>query len=600
MSGVVERGADGSLLLLIDGDLQFDSRDENIYHEGLVLPALSVASKRSPEPLRVLVIGGGDGLSARELLKSRAVACVDLVDYDPEILEMAITEFNGLNNNSLSDRRVRTHIMDAWQYVDQAIEQETVYDLIISDLTVADSVDGARLHSVDWYEKLNRLLTPGGVVAVNGASPDKTPFAYWSIFNSMCAGDLRAVPYRLVIPSFAERGYGNHWGFFLASNQLIDPAEMNLSLLAEPRSFLKEQSQLRQLFLLPDELFALQPKARPALAGSNILLQYFDRQGEWKLPESLRDSFTIATDAITIPEADTGKCILPEEVSLALAKVMGGQANTAEAGPADPELVLKEVLDAMPSLKSDLSSDLIAEFLKEPEVFLQGVDLRGLVSRLLQRAASLPAYLVAELQVLNERLKDWAGDHLSLMEMGAQVVTLVTLILVIGNLLYPDMVYAKGTAGHAGYAGGTYYNGVGGTNVYNRRTIIQQPARKVIVPGAKTITPGPKSALPTDRTELLGTLRDVSATVNVLTVDRSEAANYSQVLRRELEQYKLSKDDRVLFGTRLMPRDEAMRLTELAIVKTELKTKLLDARIAQLQADVDLAQTALKQSDPEA
>src|SRR5262245_15921886 len=100
MAILLDERDDGSLALYIDGDLQFDSRDEQIYHEALVLPALALAQRRSGEGLRALICGGGDGLVARELLRSQAVAYIDLVDYDAAILDLARGELAALNEGS--------------------------------------------------------------------------------------------------------------------------------------------------------------------------------------------------------------------------------------------------------------------------------------------------------------------------------------------------------------------------------------------------------------------------------------------------------------------------------------------------------------------
>ena len=102
MSNWLEQRDDGSLAFFIDGDLQFDSRDERIYHECLALPPLALAL-RQRSSLNVLIIGGGDGLTAREVLKSEEVAHVHLVDYDATVLELGKTRFAALNNDSFSD-----------------------------------------------------------------------------------------------------------------------------------------------------------------------------------------------------------------------------------------------------------------------------------------------------------------------------------------------------------------------------------------------------------------------------------------------------------------------------------------------------------------
>src|SRR5687767_481567 len=110
MSVVLEHRNDGSLALFIDGDLQFDSRDERIYHECLVLPAVALAQARADKPLRALIIGGGDGLAARELLKCQAVEQVDLVDYDDRVLDLAVGQLSQLNERSLQSSRLRLHV----------------------------------------------------------------------------------------------------------------------------------------------------------------------------------------------------------------------------------------------------------------------------------------------------------------------------------------------------------------------------------------------------------------------------------------------------------------------------------------------------------
>ena len=190
---------DGSMALFIDGDLQFDQRDEKIYHEGLALPALHLASKRlkTGGPIRALIVGGGDGLTARELLKSQHLAKIDLVDYSPEVLGMAVKELATLNEMSLTNERVKVYIEDAWQFACERLKQKAQYDLIVVDLTVAKNEAGARFHSTDWYRLLEGLLAPQGILASNGLSPSQTPHAYWSIFNSMRAAGLASLPYRL-------------------------------------------------------------------------------------------------------------------------------------------------------------------------------------------------------------------------------------------------------------------------------------------------------------------------------------------------------------------------------------------------------------------
>ncbi|HNW45600.1 MAG TPA: hypothetical protein PKI19_13955, partial [Elusimicrobiales bacterium] len=105
-------GHKGALAFYIDGSLQFDTRDEAVYHETLALPAAALAAARFRRPLRALVLGGGDGLALRELLQFPQVASADLVDYDPGVLELGRGAFAAYNRGSLSDARVKVHCGD--------------------------------------------------------------------------------------------------------------------------------------------------------------------------------------------------------------------------------------------------------------------------------------------------------------------------------------------------------------------------------------------------------------------------------------------------------------------------------------------------------
>ncbi len=162
MSVFLNMRQDGSMALFIDGDLQFDQRDEKIYHEALALPALHLALGRIEAPLTVLIVGGGDGLTARELLRSTRVAKIDLVDYSAEVLDMAGKQLAHLNQMSLADKRVDVQVQDAWIFAQEALKQGRQYDLIVVDLTVAKDPAGAKFHSIAWYEVLSRLLSPEG------------------------------------------------------------------------------------------------------------------------------------------------------------------------------------------------------------------------------------------------------------------------------------------------------------------------------------------------------------------------------------------------------------------------------------------------------
>ncbi len=693
MANLLERRDDGTVALFINGDLQFDSNDERIYHEALALPGLAIASRRQPSQLRVLVIGGGDGLVAREFFKSDRVQSLDLVDYDPEILNIARHEIAELNESSLSDPRMTTYVQDAWAFVDQALVNNALYDVIVSDLTGAVDAMAARFHSIEWYGKLSRLIRQKGIISVNGLSPQRTPEAYWSIFNSMAKAGLHVRPFHISVPSFAARGYGQDWGFFLASAESIIANELEENLpLAGPRYFLKTIDDVRKLFVFPRELFIHQGRALPALIDSDILLEYFSNP---TISETVSgdkfDSFSLDTKNMVIPEPDTGKGILPAQIKSMLAKSV---YQIEENNSQDPQLLLQGVLELMPSLQRQHTPQLIADFLATPAAFLESIDLSGLVARLLKRAKELPARVVAELELLRDKLQEWAGDPGSLLALGQRVVTILTLVIVVGNLLYPDAVYGKGEGHHGGehaapggrgargdrgergargrrggygYGGGYGWTG-GGTNTYytNRKNIninehnFRQPGQMQYgQPGINRVPVnrgGPAKAPDTvgfgnftEGTEYIASdvwltddgkylavqlssdqlvyldgrgwysdqgstaimepyptqveaalhsylsavVKDTVARQNRLLKNRTELVGFTDMLTRELNQYKSTTRVMVKFGSHRLPVEEAVRRTLIALKIMNGKIELLDKQIEQRPVHLDLAKIAL-------
>jgi spermidine synthase len=206
----IEQHPDNAVAFYINGDLQFDSRDEAIYHQYLVGPAMALARTQFPtEPIRVLICGGGDGLAARDILKFPNVEVV-LVDYDAAVLELAKTQFADYNKGSLDS--VSVQVGEAFEYVRS---QQIPFHAIICDFTLPTCPEMETVYSQEWFQELHRLLVPGGVMATNGMSPDRNTTAFWCLYQTILSAGFNTKPMGLHIPSFAELGYGQ-WGFFLA------------------------------------------------------------------------------------------------------------------------------------------------------------------------------------------------------------------------------------------------------------------------------------------------------------------------------------------------------------------------------------------------
>lgn len=648
MHGSLEQRQDGSVALFIKEDLQFDSRDERIYHESLALPPLALALSRQQADLRILIIGGGDGLIARELFKSNQIAAVDLVDYDPQILEFARRDLAHLNENSLAHARMQIHVRDAWEFVDEALKQGTLYDLIICDLTVPEDVSGARFHTIDWYSKLHNLIRQDGVVAVNACSPQATPRAYCSIFNCLLRAGFDTRPYHVTIPSFAGLGYGDDWGFFIASRQSITPAEFAESFESlTPRHWLKDLAMLRQLFVFPEELFKYQPSAVPATAGSDMLLCYFLNDRKLGTGSgSLKDSFSLEIGTMSMPEPDKGTTILPLYISPALIDALNPTVETTDPGAPLDQKILTDVMDMMPVPYRDHTPQIVGDFLSDPAAFLRGLDLQELVDRLLQRAMELPSQLVAELECLRDRLEEWADDNLTVLSLGQHVLTILTLVIVLGNLLYPDMVYAKGGTGHAGGAhtasagvghtgsggghdgatghagarggrrgygrgwGGGYWGGGGG--YYYRRNYpgpgqpkegpmgpaSGPPSKGVQIKNFQGSLPQPIRSLPLQVEEsssnggassnsIADVQRNMVRLRSRLTASHEELSKYVDLLRQDLASFESCQEPTVVFGTHNIPVAEAVRRTNLAIARTESEISAVHQRMEELNAHMN-------------
>jgi len=206
--------------LFLDHAIQFDSLDEYRYHEALVHPAMGLA----PNPARVLVLGGGDGMAVREILRHDTVEAVVLVDLDPRVTELFSTnpDLTALNGNALNDPRVEVVSADAWAWMAEA---EGLFDVIIADLPDPKSIALSKLYSLEFYAMMAERLTGQGVFVTQAGSPTFATDAFWIVEGTLAAtrnpqnpgAGLATIPYRTYVPSFGD------WGFVLASPLPINP-----------------------------------------------------------------------------------------------------------------------------------------------------------------------------------------------------------------------------------------------------------------------------------------------------------------------------------------------------------------------------------------
>ena len=202
------------LRLFLNGNLQFSTLDEYRYHELLAHPALYAVSN----PARVLVLGGGDGLAVREILKHKGVQEIVLVDLDKEMTDLfrSAPLLKEANSNALNSPKVKVVNDDAFRWVKSYSGEP--FDVVIIDFPDPSNYSIGKLYSVTFYKTLKRLLTDRTVVTVQSTSPFFARASYWCIIHTMKAAGLEVVPYHVYVPSFGE------WGFALAGLHAPKPA----------------------------------------------------------------------------------------------------------------------------------------------------------------------------------------------------------------------------------------------------------------------------------------------------------------------------------------------------------------------------------------
>jgi len=211
---------DGNVVsLFLNGAMQFNTLDEYRYHEALVHPAMNVGRRHES----VLILGGGDGMALREVLKYPDVTRVTLVDLDPAITELFSRNpvMQKLNGNAYADNRVTVVNRDAWKFLEDNTGR---YDVVIIDLPDPHDLSLSKLYTRAFYTTLAKRLTESGVIVTQATSPFYARHAFWCIDTTLAAtrsaldlnSTLFTVPYHTYVPSFGE------WGFVMASQRRLD------------------------------------------------------------------------------------------------------------------------------------------------------------------------------------------------------------------------------------------------------------------------------------------------------------------------------------------------------------------------------------------
>jgi len=201
--------------LIIDGKIQSTVQDEFIYHEALVHPLLLSLNN----PSRILILGAGEGATAREVLKYKSVEEVVMVDIDKTVIDFAKRHLQEWHQGSFDDPKVKVVIQDAYDYVVNSREK---FDAVIMDLT--DPIAGGpsqRLYTLEFFQAVKRIINDDGGFVTQSTSPSFSLETFAVIHNTLRSA-FRNVSYGVVyVPAF-----DGLWGFNYASDA-IDPAKLS-------------------------------------------------------------------------------------------------------------------------------------------------------------------------------------------------------------------------------------------------------------------------------------------------------------------------------------------------------------------------------------
>ena len=212
---VVTHGRAGHRLYL-NGNLQFAERDEYRYHEALVHPAMAAFAQGGGAPRKVAVLGGGDGMAVREVLRYPGVESVTLVELDPHMTRLFSQNpaLRQLNADALHSPKLQIVNADAFKWLEQDGES---FDVIVVDFPDPTNFSIGKLYTNAFFAALQRRLSASGFAVMQTTSPLVARKSFWTVVQTMASVGLRTAPYHAHVPSFGE------WGFVIASRRPYTP-----------------------------------------------------------------------------------------------------------------------------------------------------------------------------------------------------------------------------------------------------------------------------------------------------------------------------------------------------------------------------------------
>ena len=265
------------LSLYLNGALQFASNDERVYHAYLTTPPMLAANRTDS----VLILGGGDGLALRDVLRWD-VAAVTLIDIDAALLRLfrgadpdapawLSRALTALNEDALNDPRVRIVVGDAFIEVERLAGDGARFDVVIADLPDPSHPDLNRLYSDVFFARARELLHADGAFATQSTSPYHAKRAFIAIGKTLAQAGFNAEQYRANVPSFGE------WGWSIGTVRGAKPSARLAAAGALPPDGWLDAAQLRAAFAFPRGFFAAADEVRVNRLGSHAVYDYHQR-----------------------------------------------------------------------------------------------------------------------------------------------------------------------------------------------------------------------------------------------------------------------------------------------------------------------------------
>lgn len=271
----------------LNGRLQFSSIDEHIYHDYLVAPVMAGSARHD----KILIIGGGDGLALRDVLRYNPKE-VTLIDLDSELIDIfkqpkglvnprLSRQILQLNKQSLQDERVTIVPADAFIAINKLLQNRQVFDAIIVDLPDPSHPDLNKLYSVNFYARLKLLLSGDGLIAIQSTSPYHAKDSFISIGKTLAAAKFAHVEqYHDNVPSFGE------WGWTIASKSGASPLTRLNKLVELPVAHQwLNLAILKAAFIFPNDFYQNKDDIGINILGSNTIYQL--HQKAWKNQQNI-------------------------------------------------------------------------------------------------------------------------------------------------------------------------------------------------------------------------------------------------------------------------------------------------------------------------